>query len=63
VTSIIKREQVQRFESQAVVDKAFGGSLPGFVAALMSGRQLSDEDADALLSLIDKYRGERNAAD
>lgn len=56
VTALIKREQAQRYESEAVVDRAFGGSLPSFVAAFMGGRGLSDEDAEELHRLIDAYR-------
>ncbi len=56
VTALIKREQVQRYESKAVVDRLFEGSLPGFVAAFTSGRLLSAEEADELQMLIKKCR-------
>ena len=32
VTSLVSREQVQTSESREIVDRAFGGSLPRFVA-------------------------------
>jgi BlaI family penicillinase repressor len=56
VTSVIPREQAQRFESRAVMEKAFGGSLPMFVAAFLSGRTLSDEEAEQLKALIERHR-------
>lgn len=56
VSSLIKREQVRKYESESVVDKSFGGSLPSFIAAFMSGKQISDEEADELKKLIDSYR-------
>lgn len=56
VTSIIPREQAQRFESRAVMEKAFGGSLPLFVAAFLNGRKLTDEEAEQLKALIDHHR-------
>ena len=56
VTALVKRDQAQRLESEAVVDRAFGGSLPSFVAAFMGGRGLSEEDAEELHRLIDAYR-------
>ena len=56
VTSLVGRDQVQRYESEAIVNKNFGGSLPSFIAAFMSGKRLSDEEADELKKLIDSYR-------
>ena len=38
------------------VDKAFGGSLPGFLAAFMSGRKLTEEEAEDLKRLIDAHK-------
>ena len=56
VTSLVGRNQVQRYECEAIVKKNFGGSLPSFIAAFMSGKRLSDEEADELKKLIDSYR-------
>lgn len=56
VTALIKRHQARRLESEAVVERSFGGSLPSFVAAFVGGRGLSEEDADELHRLIDAYR-------
>ena len=57
VTALVSREQARRQESTAVVDRSFGGSLPGFVAAFVGGRGLSEEEAEELRALIDKARG------
>ena len=43
VTSLVKRTQVQEYESRQFVDRAFGGSLPSFIAAFMNQRRLSRE--------------------
>lgn len=56
VTALVPRERVQAFESGYVVDKAFGGSLPAFVAAFTRGRRLTDREADELQRLIDEAR-------
>lgn len=56
VTSLVKREQVQKYESESVVERAFGGSLPSFFTAFMSGKRLSDEQAEELKRLIDEHR-------
>lgn len=58
VTSLVSREQVQRYESEQLIDRAFGGSLPSFLAAFMGGRTLSDGEAEELKALIDRYREE-----
>ena len=57
VTSLVKKEDVQRYESQAVVEKWFGRSLPRFVAAFLGERKLSEEEAEELKRLIDESRG------
>lgn len=54
-TSLVSREQVQRSESHEVVDRAFGGSLPGFIAAFAGGRRLTKAEADEIRRLIDQY--------
>lgn len=55
VTSIAKKADVQQYESRTVMERAFGDSLPEFIAAFMGGRQLSKTDADELKRLIDLY--------
>lgn len=54
VTALVKREQVQQYESQAVVEKSFGGSLPGFLAAFLGKRKLSREEAEELKRIIEE---------
>ncbi len=54
VTALIKREEVQKRESEIVVDKNFGGSLPAFVTAFLSGRKLTKKEADEIREMIEK---------
>lgn len=54
VTALIQWEQVLRRESEAAVAKSFGGSLPNFVAAFLSGKKLSHQEAEELRRLIDE---------
>ena len=58
VTALSPREQVQIFESGYVVDKAFGGSLPAFIAAFTQDRKLTAQEADEIQRLIDASRKE-----
>lgn len=57
VTPLVPRDQVERHESDHFVDRTFGGSLPGFVAAFLRGRTLSEAEAQELKELIDQHRG------
>lgn len=58
VTSLIPRQEVQAFESRRVVDRAFSGSLPHFLAAFMGERKLTAQEADELMALIRDHREE-----
>ena len=52
VTALVKREDVQKYESNAVVEKAFGGSLPKFLTAFLGERKISEQEADELKLII-----------
>ena len=53
VSSLVSRE------GMAVVDRNFAGSLPGFVATFVGGRQLSEEELDELQAIIDGCRKDK----
>lgn len=52
VTALVSRDQVQRAESRAFVERNFSGSLPSFLNAFVGGRGLSAEEADELRRMI-----------
>ena len=56
VTALDKESEVQKQESASVVDRAFGGSLPGFVAAFLNQKGISPQEADQIQAMIDQYR-------
>ena len=58
VTSLIKQEQVQKFESEQFLNRTFGGSLPRFITAFMNDKTLSGKEAEELKRLIDSYKEE-----
>ncbi len=58
VSAVIKREQVAKYEGEAVAEKYFGGSLPAFIAAFLDGKRISDEEAEELKRMIDKAKGQ-----
>lgn len=56
VTVLAPRAAVTAEAAEEFVDRAFGGSLPGFLTAFMSGRKLTEEEAEDLKRLIDAHR-------
>ncbi len=58
VTALVKKSQVEKYESEAVVERSFGGSLPAFIAAFLDGRKISPEEAEEVKAMIEKAKGE-----
>ncbi|MEF2968596.1 BlaI/MecI/CopY family transcriptional regulator [Paenibacillus sp. M1] len=54
VTAVVKKEEVQKYESQKVVEKAFSGSLPQFLTAFLGEKKLSEEEAEELKRIIEE---------
>lgn len=52
VLSTIKKDVADRMESEALLEKSFGGSLPDFFAAFLQDRKLTKEDASRLQEMI-----------
>lgn len=58
VTSLVSKDQVQAAEIDELVEKAFEGSLPAFVAAFTKHRKLSAKEVDEVQAMIDRFREE-----
>lgn len=54
VTALVGREQVRQRESQAVVERTFGGSLPVFLTAFLGGHKLTQAEAEQLKQIIEE---------
>jgi Predicted transcriptional regulator len=54
VTALIKREEAQRYESEALLEKSFGGSVPMFLAAFLKGQKLNEKEADEIKKMIEE---------
>ena len=54
VTALVKREDVQKYESSQVVEKAFEGSLPKFLTAFLGDRKISAKEAEELKKIIEE---------
>ena len=56
VTSLISREEFYARHSQHYVEDTFGGSLPAFLTAFCSRKELSGEEIDELKDIIEHMR-------
>lgn len=54
VTALIPKEQVDRMESQALLEKAYRGSVPDFFAAFLQDRRLTREEAVRIQKMIEE---------
>jgi predicted transcriptional regulator len=54
VTTLVKKEQVQKYESETLLNKAFDGSLPGFLAAFLKDKKLTKKEADEIKRMIEE---------
>ena len=54
VTSLVKREQVQKYESEALLEKSFDNSLPAFIATFLQDKKLSKKEAEELKNMIEE---------
>lgn len=52
--ALIGREEVQRQETDELIDKMFGGSQDAFFAAMLRPGRLSREEIDHLKKLVDE---------
>lgn len=54
VISLVKREQVQKYESEALLEKSFDNSLPTFLATFLKDKKLSKNEAEELKKMIEE---------
>lgn len=57
VYAVISRERFYSSRSRQFVEENFKGSLPAFIAAFVSGKSLSDEEAEEIRRIIEEYKG------
>ena len=58
VVSLVKKEQVERFDSNEIVSGRFDGSLPKFLTSFLDSKPLSAGELDELRGIIERYREE-----
>lgn len=57
VTALVSKDEAQAAEIDELVDKKFGGSLPGFIAAFTRNRELSQEEIAEIRAMLDGGEG------
>ena len=55
LTALVKRDQVEQYDSEEIIDQRFGGSLPKFITAFAGAKRLTREDLDELRRLIESF--------
>jgi predicted transcriptional regulator len=58
VSSLITKDEYYSRQSIRFVEDTFGGSLPKFLTAFISGRRISRQQAEELKRLIDEHKEE-----
>ncbi|MBQ6757453.1 MAG: BlaI/MecI/CopY family transcriptional regulator [Oscillospiraceae bacterium] len=60
VTSLVSKEEFYSRKSEQIVSESYEGSLPAFIAAFISRKELTAAEADEIQRMIDTFRsGER----
>lgn len=60
VTSLVSKEEFYSRKSLDIVSESYEGSLPAFIAAFISRKELTEAEADEIQRMIDEFRsGER----
>lgn len=54
VTTLVKREEVQKYESEALLEKSFDNSLPAFISAFLQDKKLSRNEAEEIKKMIEE---------
>ena len=54
VSSLVSKEEAQLSEMNELMEKRFGNSLPAFLAAFTKQQNLSEEQIDEIMKIIEK---------
>ncbi len=54
VVVVVSKEEFYAKQSEQYVERSFGGSLPGFLAAFTSRKQLTDEEIAEIRRIIER---------
>ena len=58
VTSLVSREEFYSAKSEQIIEDSYRGSLPAFIAAFISKKNISAEEADEIQKMINAFKKE-----
>ncbi len=58
VSSLISKEEFYSAKSEQIIEESYEGSLPAFIAAFISRKNLTAKEADEIQKMIDTFRKE-----
>ena len=58
VTSRISRDDFYASKSEQIIEESYQGSLPAFIAAFISRKEISAEEAEEIQKMIDTFKKE-----
>jgi len=53
VTTLVTRQQIQKYESEQILEKTFDNSLPSFITSFLQDKKLTQEEADQIKQMIE----------
>ena len=54
VTTLIAKEDVQKYEAGVLIHRVFDGSMPSFITSFLQGKTLSEDEAHKIKAMIDE---------
>ena len=54
VSALVKREQIQKYESEVLLKKNFDGSLPAFITTFLQDKTLTKKEAQDIKAMIEE---------
>lgn len=58
VTSLISKEDFYSAKSEQIIEESYEGSLPSFIAAFISRKNLTEKEVSEIQKMIDTFRKE-----
>ncbi len=58
VSSLVSREEFYSAKSEQIIEDSFEGSLPSFIAAFISRKNLTAKEAEEIQRMIDAFKKE-----
>ncbi len=56
VTSLISKDKFYSAKSKQIVEDSYAGSLPAFIAAFISDKKLTSNEAEEIQQMIDQFK-------